>query len=517
MLTQYQENNTTCKSIHSLYFFFFRLNPDFSEDHKNKYAFHCYATDLFEVEGLTFKVKDWDRVGSNDDLGTVQVPAKDLYLSSKGAKVEYQLAPPAGREAENAGSITIRTSFTTAEDHSGEKVRLLDMIKPDLKVPKMPDGLKKAGAMLGMNNSSRRSLESGEEKPIYIEIISCQKLIAADKTGASDPYVKIKLGKKDLHETKPIMQTLNPTYTLKDRSTFILQETPAAVKGNGGLVFKVKDWDRVGKNDDLGEVTVDHDTLYNSTGMSNMVLKLNAPKGVSEEAGSLTLRCRPATDEEIAMSKKGFLDVFKKVATPTTTEFGDLDLSLLVEVVSCWNLPIADLTSSDPYVKVMIGPRSVHSTKPISNTRDPIYTIKHNSVFILDVATKEIQARQGFSVIVKDYDLLGKNDELGSVAIPAETVLEASGERLEFQLKRKEDNAGFIAFRIRPATSYDRDFLNSLGNSKADFMGIRSSTSKAMEFGGARGMMKTLMTKYEKDGKTSSCFFSFRPCVYRYV
>lgn len=386
----------------------FRLNPDFSEDHKNKYAFHCYATDLVEVGGLVFKAKDWDRVGSNDDLGTVQVPAEDLYFSSKGADVEYQLVPPAGHEGGNAGSITIRTSFTTAEDHSGEKIRLLDMIKPDLKVPKVTDGFKKAGAMLGMNGSARRSIEQEEEKPVFIEIVSCQQLIAADKTGASDPYVKIKLGKKDLHETKPVMQTLNPAYSLKDKSTFILQETPAAVKENGGLVFKVKDWDRVGKNDDLGEVVLDHDRLYNSAGASNIVLKLKPPKGVSEEAGTLTLRCRPATDEDIAVYKKGFLDVFKKAVTPSTKEFGDLDLSLLVEVVSCWNLPIADLNSSDPYVKLMIGPRAIHSTKPIHNTRDPIYTIKHNSVFIFDVATKEIESRQGINVIVKDYDLIGK-------------------------------------------------------------------------------------------------------------
>lgn len=99
----------------------------------------------------------------------------------------------------------------------------------------------------------------------------------------------------------------------------------------------------------------------------------------------------------------------------------------------------------------------------------------------------------------------GKNDDLGKVVIPGETVLEASGERLEFQLKHKEENAGFIALRIRPATSYDRDFLKSLGNNKADFMGIRTSTTKAMEpIGGATSLMKNMMTKYEKDGKRLS-------------
>ena len=480
-----------------------RLNPDFSDVHNNTYAFHCYATDLFELGGLVFKVKDWDRIGKNDDLGTVQVPAKDLYLSSKGDNSEYKLLPPKGHEGEDAGSITIRTTFTTAEDHSGEKKKLLDMIKPELKVPefKVPTlpGLKEAGGILKTNNN--RALAAGEDKPIFIEIVSCKNLIAADKTGSSDPYVKVKLGKKDLHETKPVLQSLNPAYSLKEQSTFILEEKPEAVHENGGLVFKIKDWDRVGKNDDLGEVLVEPNTLYSATG-DNMELKINPPKGTTEDAGFLTIRCRPATDEDRAMHKKGFLHVFKKAVTASTKEFGDLDLSLLVEVVSCWNLPIADLNSSDPYVKLHIGPRFIHKTKPIHNTRDPIFTIKEDSVFILDVATKEIKARQGITLTVKDYDMIGKNDDLGSVVVPGETVLEASGERLEFKLKRNDKDAGFIALRFRPAKYYDRRFLQSI-STKTDFMGIMmDSTTKAIEpSGGARNLIKTMLTKYEKDCK----------------
>jgi len=44
------------------------------------------------------------------------------------------------------------------------------------------------------------------------------------------------------------------------------------------------------------------------------------------------------------------------------------DLSLLIEIVSCWGLPIADTDSTDPYVKVYIRDKKIHQTKPIYNT-----------------------------------------------------------------------------------------------------------------------------------------------------
>lgn len=42
--------------------------------------------------------------------------------------------------------------------------------------------------------------------------------------------------------------------------------------------------------------------------------------------------------------------------------------TLLVEIVSGWDLPIGDLTTSDPYVECMLGRKEVHKTKHISST-----------------------------------------------------------------------------------------------------------------------------------------------------
>ena len=43
-------------------------------------------------------------------------------------------------------------------------------------------------------------------------------------------------------------------------------------------------------------------------------------------------------------------------------------IQLLVEIVSGIRLPIADGTTSDPYVIVRMGAEEVHRTKPIYNT-----------------------------------------------------------------------------------------------------------------------------------------------------
>ena len=46
-----------------------------------------------------------------------------------------------------------------------------------------------------------------DNKILFVEILSCRDLLAADKTGASDPYVKVKLGDMDLHKTGVIRKT----------------------------------------------------------------------------------------------------------------------------------------------------------------------------------------------------------------------------------------------------------------------------------------------------------------------
>ena len=135
-----------------------------------------------------------------------------------------------------------------------------------------------------------------EDKELFIEIVSCRDLLAADKSGTSDPYVKISLGKKELHRTKHVLKTLNPSFTEKFNNFYVLDcSTKEDLFTNGGLTFKVRDWDRgIGGDDDLGSAFVPADTLYNYF-EDTKEFKIDPPKGKADEAGFITIRCRAAT------------------------------------------------------------------------------------------------------------------------------------------------------------------------------------------------------------------------------
>ena len=318
------------------YSFWFSLNPVFTEETHSTFVVHCMAKDLYDAKGLLFHVNDWDRIGSDDELGSVQVSAGRLY-NSTGQDMEFNITPPKGKEFQDAGSLVLRCSATTADDRTGEKKKFLGMTAPHIDVPKIKvPNIKPVSALF-----SGKSGEPEETKPLFLEIVSCRNLLGADKTGLSDPYVSIRLGKEKLHETKHVPQTLEPIFEVKHNPYFVVEKSTADLKKHGGILFKVKDYDLVGNNDDLGEILVDPETLFAATG-EKMELKLNPPKGHAEEAGFITLRIRPATEEDKATTKS----IFGGMSAKPRTDYGPKDLALLMEIVSCWDLPIADLTST---------------------------------------------------------------------------------------------------------------------------------------------------------------------------
>ena len=153
------------------------------------------------------------------------------------------------------------------------------------------------------------------DKILLIEIISCRDLLVADKSGESDPYVKIKLGRMDLHRTKHIPKTLNPVYTEKTNNSYVLDMPATELYGKKGIQLKVKDWDRCfGGDDDLGTVNIPADTLYNF-GDEVKEFKIDSPPGKSDDAGYISIRCTEISAEERDSRKKGFFGRKKKTST----------------------------------------------------------------------------------------------------------------------------------------------------------------------------------------------------------
>jgi hypothetical protein len=111
-----------------------------------------------------------------------------------------------------------------------------------------------------------------------------------------------------------------------------------------------------------------------------------------------------------------------------------------------------------------------------------------------------------------------QNDAVGTVKVPAETLLEAQGERLEFKLNPAAwvvgDDAGHIAIRCRPVTAYDREFMAhlksqgsrffSLKTKQTDFMGIDQGYDQLMKTAGGKITAKDLLKKNRKKGTLSA-------------
>jgi hypothetical protein len=91
------------------------------------------------------------------------------------------------------------------------------------------------------------------------------------------------------------LRSLDPVWTVKNGSLFLLPLTAEELFSGEGLICEVFDFDKFGKNDKLGLTTVPPKVLYNGTG-ERLEFKLMPPKGKTETSGAIAIRVRHATD-----------------------------------------------------------------------------------------------------------------------------------------------------------------------------------------------------------------------------
>jgi hypothetical protein len=93
---------------------------------------------------------------------------------------------------------------------------------------------------------------------------------------------------------------------------------------------------------------------------------------------------------------------------------------------------------------------------------EPVYTIKTGSLFILTVESYDLFVDGGLSFLVEDRDGFSNNDLLGVTTVPAATLYQANGERMEFKFNTK----GYLALRCRRATEYHKNFMANYQKSR---------------------------------------------------
>ena len=145
-----------------------------------------------------------------------------------------------------------------------------------------------------------------ENLALLFEIVSAYDLPVGDYV-SSDPYVSAFLGHQEIHRTDHKSKTLNPIWTLKTGSLFILNVDSRRFFIEEGVKFVVKDFDKLGTDDVLGICKVDPKVFYKADG-ERMEFNLIPPRednagsrdgGKASTGGTLVIRCRRATQYDL--------------------------------------------------------------------------------------------------------------------------------------------------------------------------------------------------------------------------
>ena len=140
-------------------------------------------------------------------------------------------------------------------------------------------------------------------------------------------------------------------------------------------------------------------------------------------------------------------------------------IDYLIEIVSATDLKAVNLnrSTSDPFVVVKYGGKTIHRTDFISKDLNPIWTIKTKSLFIFKLQSEEY-FNDELLFEVRDHETFTANVVLGQALFTNEQLLKSKGERIEMKLKNLQlgqDTQGYLAIRCRRATEQDIQFLKS--------------------------------------------------------
>ncbi|KAL3927850.1 MAG: hypothetical protein SGBAC_012904 [Bacillariaceae sp.] len=321
---------------------------------------------------------------------------------------------------------------------------------------------------------------------LRFKIISCRKLLKGDRN-SSDPYVKIMLGKRELHRTKHMLKTLNPVFGTQHENAFSEKVNYGVLKAVGGISIEVKDWDRIGTNDLIGLCKIPPAELLELAKNGKLrTVRLQVPPGRKEtDAGFITLSVQDIGDDSDGWSSSESekapddnvaaplpnLDFRTSIVDAMGTSHPPYDKELFIEIMSCRNLIAGDSNgTSDPYVEIKMGSKVLHTTLWIQNTLNPAYSVDHKNIYILKCTAKVLWSNGGIELLVKDHDVgisaFGMtDDELGYCKIPAQKLYEYNGEYSEFKLQLPRNSklgvgatsAGSISIRVRESKLEDED------------------------------------------------------------
>ncbi|KAM6957440.1 synaptotagmin Va isoform 1-T1 [Aplochiton taeniatus] len=220
------------------------------------------------------------------------------------------------------------------------------------------------------------------DNQLIVGVLQAQDLPAMDIGGTSDPYVKVYMmpDKKKKFETKVQRKNLCPVFN----ETFSFK-IPYAELGGQTLILQVFDFDRFGKHDVIGQISIPMNSVDLAQPLNEWRDLVSGEKEEQEKLGDICISLR---------------------YVPTAGK-------LTVNVMEAKNLKKMDVGGlSDPFVKVVIQHNGKRLKKKKTSVKQNTLNPYFNESFSFEVPFSQIQKIQVL-ITVYDYDKLGSNDAIG--------------------------------------------------------------------------------------------------------
>ncbi|CBJ32137.1 conserved unknown protein [Ectocarpus siliculosus] len=255
------------------------------------------------------------------------------------------------------------------------------------------------------------TFQSGCSGPcIHLQLRGCTGIAAADIMGASDPYCAVYWKNNFVGATTTKHMTLNPKWA---NQTFVLPlaaEFLAALDGGEGssalfnagallpkLRIELYDWDRLSKNDFLGQISLSDAEI--------LPILRQIRSGEADENQAISFDLKPK-------QSRGQLGI--RVAL--------LGSKLYVHIMEAENVPKADPFSlSDPYCEVFWNDELVGKTAYINDTLDPVWDLEIFA-FKVDKDGPNSVEKSTLRVVCLDWDQFGSNDVLGQIELTGSQI-----------------------------------------------------------------------------------------------
>ncbi|XP_039400974.1 multiple C2 and transmembrane domain-containing protein 1 isoform X6 [Mauremys reevesii] len=312
---------------------------------------------------------------------------------------------------------------------------------------------------IGTSNADFPLADSGMYQ-LDITLKRGQNLAARDRGGTSDPYVKFKIGGKEVFRSKTIHKNLNPVW---EEKTCILIDHPREP-----LYIKVFDYDFGFQDDFIGSAFMDLTSLELNR-PTDITLSLKDPHYPDHDLGSILLSVLLAPKEgqrEVTMLMRKSWKRSSKFQ-PQSLRLSDMHrksqlwrgIVSITLIEGCELKPMDANGLSDPYVKFRLGHQK-YKSKIVPKTLNPQWREQFD--FHL------YEERGGIiDITVWDKDAGKRDDFIGRCQVDLSVLSREQTHKLELQL---EEGEGWLVLLVTltasAAVSISDLSVNSLEDQK---------------------------------------------------